>query len=168
MPEAGVVVCTPDTLDVYPRGSGCLSHGIKVKLVDASGNKVTQHETLGELCIQGPSIAPGYLNNTQTTSETFVHQEDGRWIRSGDEALVAVSAKGSEQLVIVDRIKELIKVKVCNESALLRGCHSRCVRQPSCARGTRGPRSLPPARGRLRRHPGSRRTRRRGPQGLRH
>lgn len=104
MTETSVVVCAPYILEDYQRGCSSLMPGIKVKLMDASGNEVTQHETRGELYIQGPMIALSYLNNTKATSETFVHHTDERWIRTGDEALVAVSDKGNEQIVIVDRI----------------------------------------------------------------
>lgn len=111
--ETSVVVCTPHIVDEYPRGCGSLMPGIRAKLIDASGREVTEHETRGELYLQGPNLSLGYLNNTKATSETFVHDADGRWIRTGDEALIAVSEKGNEQIVIMDRIKELIKVKVC-------------------------------------------------------
>lgn len=112
MTETAVVVCAPSEHDVYSRGSGSLLPGIKAKIIDVDGNEVTEHEKPGELLVQGPAIALGYLHNEKATSETFVHHADGRWIRTGDEAVVAVSDKGNEQIVIVDRIKELIKVKV--------------------------------------------------------
>jgi acyl-CoA synthetase (AMP-forming)/AMP-acid ligase II len=50
------------------------------------------------------------LNNEKATKETF---EDG-WMRTGDEAIISLSPKGVEHVTIVDRIKELIKVKVRN------------------------------------------------------
>jgi acyl-CoA synthetase (AMP-forming)/AMP-acid ligase II len=50
------------------------------------------------------------LNNEKATKETF---EDG-WMRTGDEAIISLSPKGIEHVTIVDRIKELIKVKVRN------------------------------------------------------
>lgn len=113
MTETAVAVCGPSEHDIYPRGSGSLLPGVNAKLIDAEGNEVTAHETPGELYIQGPMVVLGYLHNVRATAETFVHHEDGRWIRTGDEAVVAVSSKGNEHIVIVDRIKELIKVKVC-------------------------------------------------------
>lgn len=50
----------------------------------------------------------GYLNNEQANRETF---QDG-WMRTGDEAVVKRAPSGNEHVWIVDRIKELIKVKV--------------------------------------------------------
>lgn len=52
------------------------------------------------------------MNNAKATAETFVWGEDGRWLRTGDVVVVRLSPLGAEHIVIVDRIKELIKVKV--------------------------------------------------------
>jgi acyl-CoA synthetase (AMP-forming)/AMP-acid ligase II len=89
--------------------SGCLIPGFEVKLVSPEGVEITEYDTPGELVARSPSIVLGYLNNDKATKETF---EDG-WLRTGDEAVVRVSPKGNEHVFIVDRIKELIKVKVC-------------------------------------------------------
>ena len=53
-------------------------------------------------------MALGYYNNIEATKETF---QDG-WMRTGDEVIVKKSPNGMEHVFIVDRIKELIKVKV--------------------------------------------------------
>lgn len=50
----------------------------------------------------------GYLNNDKANKETF---QDG-WMRTGDEAVIKKGPSGNEHVFIVDRIKELIKVKV--------------------------------------------------------
>ena len=70
--------------------------------------EITTYDTPGELVVRSPSIVLGYLNNEKATKETFV---DG-WMRTGDEAVIRVSPNGKEHVFIVDRIKELIKVKV--------------------------------------------------------
>jgi acyl-CoA synthetase (AMP-forming)/AMP-acid ligase II len=44
--------------------------------------------------------------------ETFVDMPEGRFMRTGDEVEIRKSAKGNEHIWVVDRIKELIKVKV--------------------------------------------------------
>ncbi|KAK7424611.1 hypothetical protein QQZ08_008494 [Neonectria magnoliae] len=111
MTETSVVVTSPSEHDVYPRASGSLLPGVKVKIVDLSGVEVTEYEKPGEILVQSPAVVLGYLNNESATSETFVHNDDGRWIRTGDEGLVTLAPSGNEQIVIVDRIKELIKVK---------------------------------------------------------
>jgi acyl-CoA synthetase (AMP-forming)/AMP-acid ligase II len=49
----------------------------------------------------------GYWRNEKATKEVFVDDHDGRWMRTGDIAYV--DDKG--RFFIVDRMKELIKVK---------------------------------------------------------
>jgi long-subunit acyl-CoA synthetase (AMP-forming) len=112
MTETATVVTSSSEDDVFTRGSGSLIAGAKGKIIDLGGKEITEHDKPGELLIQAPSVVLGYLNNEKATSETFVHHNDGRWIRTGDEALVTLAPSGYEHVVIVDRIKELIKVKV--------------------------------------------------------
>ena len=112
MTETSTVVCSTPEDDVLPKSSGSLLQGIKAKIIGLDGKEITEYDTPGELYVQGPSVVLGYLNNEKATTETFVHHGDGRWIRTGDEVLVTKSAKGNEHFVVVDRIKELIKVKV--------------------------------------------------------
>lgn len=76
--------------------------------MSAEGQEITTYDTPGELVVRSPSVVLGYLNNDKATKETF---EDG-WMRTGDEAVFRKGPKGTEHLFIVDRIKELIKVKV--------------------------------------------------------
>ena len=58
----------------------------------------------GELCIKGPQVMLGYLNNPEATARTI--DAEG-WLHTGDIALF----DGDGQLFIRDRLKELIKVK---------------------------------------------------------
>lgn len=81
---------------------------MKARLVAADGTEITAHDTPGELYIHSPSNALGYLNNDAATLESFPNG----WMRTGDEALFSKSPQGHEHVFIVDRIKELIKVKV--------------------------------------------------------
>lgn len=112
MTETAVLVTAQSEHDISRKTSGSLLPGIKAKIINADGVEVTEHDKSGELLIQSPALVLGYLNNEKATAETFVHHNDGRWIRTGDEGLISMSASGTEHVVIVDRIKELIKVKV--------------------------------------------------------
>lgn len=112
MTETAVVITSTSESDILHGSSGSLLPSTKAKIIDANGKVVTAIETPGELLVQGPSVTLGYLNNEKATAETFVWDEDGRWIRTGDEAVVRKSDQGHEHFVIIDRIKELIKVKV--------------------------------------------------------
>ncbi|KAK7425297.1 hypothetical protein QQZ08_008194 [Neonectria magnoliae] len=109
--ETSPVVTSTSELDILPGSSGSLLPGLRAKIIDASGNEVRDYESPGELLVQGPTVVLGYLNNASSSSATFIHDEDGRWMRTGDEVLVRKSPKGNEHFVVTDRIKELIKVK---------------------------------------------------------
>ncbi|CAF3581295.1 hypothetical protein FGSG_05761 [Fusarium graminearum PH-1] len=111
MTETATVATSSSEDDVFTRGSGCLLPSAKAKIIDTEGREITERDQPGELLLQAPSIVLGYLNNEKATSETFVYHHDGRWIRTGDEAIFTLAPSGNEHVVIVDRIKELIKVK---------------------------------------------------------
>ncbi len=118
MTECSPTVSSTNELDVLFGSSGSLLPGKKAKGIDLEGKEVTEYDTPGELLIQSPAVVLGYLNNEKANAETFVHHEDGRWLRTGDEVVVRKSAQGHEHLVIVDRIKELIKTKVSYQSEI--------------------------------------------------
>jgi acyl-CoA synthetase (AMP-forming)/AMP-acid ligase II len=82
--------------------------------VSPDGIEITKYDQPGELVVQSPSVVLGYLNNEKANIETFIDDTNskGRWMRTGDEAVVRVAPSGTEHIFIVDRIKELIKVKV--------------------------------------------------------
>ncbi|GFN20313.1 acyl--CoA ligase [Aspergillus tubingensis] len=105
--ETSTVVCSTHPTDVYLGSSGTLLAGVEMRIVTPEGKEITDYDTPGELVVRSPSVVLGYLNNEKANRETF---EDG-WMRTGDEAVVRVGPKKTEHIFIVDRIKELIKVK---------------------------------------------------------
>ncbi len=111
--ETCTVVCSTPEDDVFFGSSGSLLPGYKVKLMSPEGVEITEYDQPGELVAQSPSVVLGYLNNKKANLETFLEDTDGkgRWMRTGDEAVIRKSPKGMEHVFIVDRIKELIKVK---------------------------------------------------------
>ena len=60
----------------------------------------------GELAIQGPQVMRGYWRRPEAAAAAFAERPDGRWLRTGD---VAVLEEGG-YLRIVDRIKDMIAV----------------------------------------------------------
>ena len=60
----------------------------------------------GELAIQGPQVMRGYWRRPEAAAAAFADRPDGRWLRTGD---VAVLEEGG-YLRIVDRIKDMIAV----------------------------------------------------------
>ncbi len=72
---------------------------IEVQIRDLEGNVLKQDEE-GEICICGPSIMKGYLNNPEETKSAFWDN----WFRSGDIGVIDKDG----YLYIVDRLKDLI------------------------------------------------------------
>ncbi|MBN1254095.1 MAG: AMP-binding protein [Deltaproteobacteria bacterium] len=73
---------------------------VEVQIRDETGQPVEQGKE-GEICIRGPNIMKGYLDNPEATKAAF--WEDG-WFRSGD--IGRIDENG--YVYIVDRIKEII------------------------------------------------------------
>ncbi|KAK4938912.1 hypothetical protein LTR10_020735 [Elasticomyces elasticus] len=109
--ETCTVVCSTSPTDIWFGSSGCLVPGIEAKVMSIEGNEITGYNQRGELLVKSPSVVLGYLKNEKATSETFVDMPEGRFMRTGDEVEIRVSPKGNEHVWVVDRIKELIKVK---------------------------------------------------------
>ncbi|ODM15421.1 hypothetical protein SI65_09024 [Aspergillus cristatus] len=106
--ETSTVVCSTHPEDFLLGSSGCLMPGAEVRILSPEGQEIKSYDTPGELVVRSPSVVLGYLNNDKATKETF---RDG-WMHTGDEAVIRQNPKTkSEHIFIVDRIKELIKVK---------------------------------------------------------
>ncbi|KGO77992.1 protein of unknown function DUF4009 [Penicillium italicum] len=105
--ETSTVISSTHPHDIWLGSSGSLLPGVEARIMTPENEEITAYDTPGELVVRSPSVVLGYLNNDKATKETFV---DG-WMRTGDEAVIRVSPKGFEHVFIVDRIKELIKVK---------------------------------------------------------
>ncbi|XP_075232412.1 uncharacterized protein LOC142330838 [Lycorma delicatula] len=75
----------------------------KAKIIDDNGKSLGLNEK-GEVCIKGPQVMKGYLNKPEATAETI--DKEG-WLHTGD---IGYYDKDG-QFYIVDRKKELIKVK---------------------------------------------------------
>ncbi|CVK99300.1 probable phenylacetyl-CoA ligase [Fusarium mangiferae] len=109
--ETCTVVCTTSEDDIDIGSSGSLVPSTKAMVINIeTGEEITEYNKPGELLVQTPSLVLGYMNNERATSETFIWRKDGRWIRTGDEVLIRLAPSGNEHLVVVDRLKELIKV----------------------------------------------------------
>ncbi|KAI1812394.1 acetyl-CoA synthetase-like protein [Poronia punctata] len=84
----------------------------KVRLVKTDGSgEITSPNERGELWVSGPILMKGYWRKPEATADTIHVDADGtRWLKTGDVAYIEKYEPGGK-LHIVDRIKELIKVK---------------------------------------------------------
>lgn len=76
-----------------------LPAGPEICILDIDGNAV-QNGSVGEVCIRGANVTPGYENNPKANEESFT---DG-WFRTGDQGLLDEDG----YLKITGRIKEII------------------------------------------------------------
>ncbi|KAG9744696.1 putative 4-coumarate-CoA ligase, partial [Aureobasidium melanogenum] len=83
---------------------GELNPNVEGMIVDVSSGAEVQRGQRGEFWVRGPNVMKGYWNKPDATKDTLT--EDG-WLKTGDVAYLDEEG----HLFIVDRIKELIKVK---------------------------------------------------------
>ena len=76
----------------------------KAKVVDVNTGQALGAHQAGELCVLGPQIMKGYLNDPEATSQSI---DSTGWLHTGDVAYY----DDDRHFFIVDRLKELIKVK---------------------------------------------------------
>ena len=74
------------------------------KLVDWETGETVGPGSRGELCVSGPQVMLGYHRNSRATKR----QLQDHWLHTGD---VATYDAASNQFVVVDRLREMIKVK---------------------------------------------------------
>ncbi|PAV59885.1 hypothetical protein WR25_19795 [Diploscapter pachys] len=103
--ETGMATTLPE-LDIREQ---CIDVGmpfsnVTIKLVDTDTGKEVGRGQRGEVWVSSPCLMKGYLNRPQATREMI--DEQG-WLHTGDVAYLDENGR----IFIVDRIKELIKVK---------------------------------------------------------
>ncbi|XP_066902502.1 uncharacterized protein [Halyomorpha halys] len=101
--EASPVITVSKNTSTNLISVGHIVPNTEIKIVDTETGKIKDSSTPGEICVRGPQVMDGYHKNEQATKETII---DG-WLHTGD---VGYFDKDG-QMFIVDRIKELIKVK---------------------------------------------------------
>nr|BAI66601.1 luciferase [Pyrophorus angustus luscus] len=74
------------------------------KIIDRNTGEALGPNQIGELCIKGPMVSKGYVNNIKATKEAI---DDDGWLHSGDFGYY----DDDGYFYAVDRYKELIKYK---------------------------------------------------------
>ena len=65
-----------------------------------------QHGEIGEICVSGPHVNPGYIDNPAANRETKIFEPDGRiWHRTGDLGYF----DDDQRLWLVGRVKDRIQ-----------------------------------------------------------
>ncbi len=102
-----VTACTVSPAHHYRENSiGIPIPGMSLKVVDADCNEVP-YGTDGEVCVTGPTLMIGYLNEPEATADTLREHADGRtWLHTGD--IGTIDADG--YLFFKGRQKRIIKV----------------------------------------------------------
>merc|ERR1719495_2465549 len=85
-------------------GIGCPLPNTLAKLVDWETGETVGPGHWGELCVSGPQVMLGYHRNSRTTRNAL----KDHWLHTGD---IAYYHGETGQLIFVDRMKEMIKVK---------------------------------------------------------
>ncbi|XP_078151141.1 4-coumarate--CoA ligase 2-like [Carex rostrata] len=109
MTEAGPVLsmCPAFAKNPTPAKSGSCGTVVRnaeLKVVDPETGFSLCRNLPGEICIRGPQIMKGYLNDPEATATTI---DIEGWLHTGDIGFV----DDDDEVFIVDRVKELIKFK---------------------------------------------------------
>ncbi|MEH2140418.1 SDR family NAD(P)-dependent oxidoreductase [Nostoc sp.] len=84
---------------------GSVIPGITIRIVDEQ-NSILREDTIGHLQVKGDAVSPGYYNNHDANSQSFL--KDG-WFDTGDLGFIA-----NRQLVVSGRAKETIIINGAN------------------------------------------------------
>nr|UDM67003.1 4-coumaroyl-CoA ligase 1 [Crocosmia x crocosmiiflora] len=109
MTEAGPVISMCPGFAKQPTSAksgscGTVVRNAELKVMDPETGLQLGCNQRGEICIRGPQIMKGYLNDPDATSATI--DVEG-WLHTGDIGFV----DDDDEVFIVDRVKELIKFK---------------------------------------------------------
>ncbi|XP_010259826.1 PREDICTED: 4-coumarate--CoA ligase 2-like [Nelumbo nucifera] len=108
MTEAGLLSLSlgfaKEPFNIKSGSCGTVLRNAEIKIIDLESGKSLHRNEAGEICIRGPQIMKGYLNNQEATQRTI--DKEG-WLHTGDIGYI----DDDDELFIVDRLKELIKYK---------------------------------------------------------
>ncbi|KAI1021955.1 hypothetical protein LB504_007266 [Fusarium proliferatum] len=106
--ECVSIVTFSRAADIMPGSSGCLFPSNQGRLIDQGGKEITSYDTAGELYLKSAAMIPGYLGEDDAMRAKFT--VDG-WLPTGDIGFFRRSPHGDDHLYLVDRLKDMIKVK---------------------------------------------------------
>ena len=92
-------IATSQMLRDDPTCAGTPLPTVQVQIRDSDGNRVPDG-AVGEVCVRGPNVMPGYWNQPEATAAAFF---DGHWLRTGD-----FGHMHGDMLTIASRIRDMI------------------------------------------------------------
>nr|A0A024F9J0.1 RecName: Full=AMP-dependent ligase vlmC; AltName: Full=Verlamelin biosynthesis protein C [Lecanicillium sp.]BAO73255.1 AMP dependent ligase/synthetase [Lecanicillium sp. HF627] len=95
--------------DTVAGSSGVVLPGVRLRMRNDDGNLVQGLEEMGEIEMSSPSVLYEYIDNA-TEALITPHTEE-YWRPTGDVGLIRECPSGIQHLFIVDRIRDMIKVK---------------------------------------------------------
>ncbi|MDC9603616.1 fatty acyl-AMP ligase [Xenorhabdus griffiniae] len=105
--EKGKLALKPDGIVMQACGQVAPDH--RVVIVNPDTKVLCEPDEIGEIWVQGPSIAIGYWNNPQQTQENFMAYTttgEGPFLRTGD-----LGCLYQHHLLITGRLKDLIIIR---------------------------------------------------------
>ncbi|KAL4815811.1 acetyl-CoA synthetase-like protein [Aspergillus spinulosporus] len=95
---------------IFPGSSGILLPGVRIRLRDDNGREIETLEEMGEIEIASPSLVRGYVD---FASDALLPPTDNAdfWWPTGNIGLFRAAPSSKTHLFIVDRIRDMIKVK---------------------------------------------------------
>ena len=104
MSEYGFITLFPDfgRTEYIEANLGRPAHNTEMKVIDLNSGHSLGPNFDGEICVRGPKLFSGYLNNVLATNDTI--DVEG-WLHTGDIG----HYDEKNRLFITDRLKELIK-----------------------------------------------------------
>ncbi|KAK3290800.1 uncharacterized protein B0H64DRAFT_368292 [Chaetomium fimeti] len=106
--ETAVLTNLTGAHDTWAGSSGSLLPLTEARLVGPDGEEIESLDKPGEILFSAPNLFIGYLGNPEATKAAF---DERGWLRTGDIGMFKKSPNGTEHLFVLDRIKDMIKVK---------------------------------------------------------
>ncbi|KAL4773244.1 hypothetical protein BDW60DRAFT_222007 [Aspergillus nidulans var. acristatus] len=124
--ETGVIATLTSPHDVWHGSSGSLLPSFEIRLVKPDGTDAEGLDEPGEVHFNSPSCFVGYVGDDESNKNTF---DEKGWLKSGDIGVFRKSPNGYAHLFILERIKDMIKVK--GEQVLPRDIESVLLSHPA-------------------------------------
>lgn len=85
MTETGGPVCAQVLDATVPGSIGVPFPSNELKIVDPDTKEILPYGETGEICISGPTVMPGYLDNEKETNDILQMDKKGKvWVHTGD------------------------------------------------------------------------------------